>query len=117
VSVKVPSGPAQEISEAFSGHLAYDPRLIRAPVAIIHADWDHLVTDADARWLLAELKNAPVKRDIKICGGTHLLHLEANRYCLYKEAETFLSGNDWPAQLSQGDISAYPVDEDHQLVR
>jgi hypothetical protein len=39
--------------------LAYDPGLIRAPVAIIRGEWDSLATDADARWLFDALKASP----------------------------------------------------------
>ena len=48
-SVKTPSGPLQDIADAWAGDLAYDPGLIRAPVAIIRGEWDSLATDADAR--------------------------------------------------------------------
>jgi pimeloyl-ACP methyl ester carboxylesterase len=92
--VKVPSGPAQEIAEAQAGHLAYDPALIKSPVAIIRGAWDHLVTDADARWLFDALRASPIKRDVKISRGTHLMHLESMRYSLYRESATFLLGND-----------------------
>jgi hypothetical protein len=95
--VKIPSGPVQEIAEAQAGHLAYDPGLIRAPVAIIRGEWDHLVTDDDARWLFGALKNSPVKRDIKISHATHLMHLERNRYALYRETQQFLDGGDQPS--------------------
>ncbi len=93
-SVKVPSGAFQDIFDAWAGELAYDPALIRAPVAIIRGEWDSLCTDQDAGWLFDAFSSAPQKRDIKIGRGTHLLHLEANCYALYREAECFLSGPD-----------------------
>ena len=95
-SVKVPSGPVQEIAEAQAGHLAYDPASIKAPVAILRGEWDHLVTDADAGWLFQALRNSPIKRDVKISHATHLMHLERNRYALYREAQLFLDGGDQP---------------------
>jgi hypothetical protein len=33
-----------------------------------------------------------MRRDVKIGRATHLMHLEENRHALYREAETFLSG-------------------------
>jgi pimeloyl-ACP methyl ester carboxylesterase len=93
-SVKVPCGPVQEISEAQAGRLAYDPGAIRAPVAILRGEWDHLVTDCHAHWLFNALRNSALKRDIKISRGTHLLHLEAGRYALYRETQAFLDGQD-----------------------
>ena len=91
-SVKTPSGPWQDIADAGAGRLAYDPGLIRAPVAIIRGEWDSFAMDADARWLFDALRGAPLRRDVKIARATHLMHLEENRYALYREAGSFLEG-------------------------
>ncbi len=32
----------------------------------------------------------PAARDVKIPRATHLMHLEENRYALYRQAEAFL---------------------------
>ncbi len=93
-SVKVPSGAFQDIFDAWAGELAYDPGLVCAPVAIVRGEWDGMCTDADAAWLFNALAASPTRRDIKISHGTHLMHLEASRYALYREAETFLMGHD-----------------------
>jgi pimeloyl-ACP methyl ester carboxylesterase len=93
-AVKVPSGAFQDIYDAFAGTLAYDPALVRAPVAIIRGAWDGLCTDEDAQWLFDSLTASPIRRDIKISRGTHLLHLETGRYALYREAEAFLAMRD-----------------------
>jgi pimeloyl-ACP methyl ester carboxylesterase len=93
-SVKVPSGPFQDIYDAWSGALAYDPALIRAPVAIIRGEWDGMCTDADAAWLTGALTTSSSRHDVKISRGTHLMHLETGRYALYRAAEAFLSGRD-----------------------
>ncbi len=92
--VKVPSGPFVEILRAWHGELAFDPGLIRAPTAILRGAWDGLVTDADARWLFDALAHSPVKRDVKIGRGTHLMHLEAMRPALWRESASFLLGDD-----------------------
>ena len=93
-AVRTPSGAFQDIFDAWGGELAYDPALVRAPVAIIRGEWDSYCTDDDARWLFDALKASPLRRDVKISRATHLMHLEENRYALYREAETFLSGAD-----------------------
>jgi pimeloyl-ACP methyl ester carboxylesterase len=93
-SVKVPSGAFQDIFDSWAGELAYDPGLVRAPVAIIRGEWDTMCTDSDASWLFNALAASPVRRDIKISRGTHLMHLEASRHALYREAETFLLARD-----------------------
>lgn len=95
-SVRIPSGPWQDIADAWAGRLAYDPGLIRAPVSIIRGEWDSLATDADARWLFNALRASPLRRDVKISRATHLMHLEEGRYALYRETEAFLRGDDQP---------------------
>jgi pimeloyl-ACP methyl ester carboxylesterase len=98
-SVKTPSGPCQDIALAGAGQLAHDPASIRAPVGIIRGEWDTASTDADAQWLFDALKNSPVRRAVKISRATHLMHLEESRFALYREAETFLNGNDLPNKM------------------
>jgi pimeloyl-ACP methyl ester carboxylesterase len=93
-SVRVPNGPVQDIAAAWSGELAYDPRFIQAPVAILRGEWDSVVNDADARWLFDSLQASPVKRDVKLSRGTHLMHLESGRFQLHREARCFLEGQD-----------------------
>jgi pimeloyl-ACP methyl ester carboxylesterase len=93
-SVKTPSGAFQDIFDAWNGELAYDPGLIRAPIAIIRGEWDSYCTDEDARWLFEAMRASPIRRDTKISRATHLMHLEENRYALYREATTFLDGAD-----------------------
>ena len=93
-AVKTPSGAFQDIFDAWAGELAYDPGLIRAPVAIIRGEWDGMCPDTDARWLFQALRASPIRRDVKIGRATHLMHLEAGRYALYRETKTFLSGRD-----------------------
>jgi pimeloyl-ACP methyl ester carboxylesterase len=97
-AVKVPSGAFQDIFDAWAGQLAYDPALVRAPVAIIRGAWDNYSNDADAHWLFDALKGSPEKRDIKISRGTHLMHLETMRGALHRESIAFLAE---PAQAAR----------------
>jgi pimeloyl-ACP methyl ester carboxylesterase len=92
--VKTPLGPFSEIIKAWHGRLAYDPALVRVPVAIIRGEWDGLIPDDDARWLFDALVQSPIKRDIKISRGTHLMHLEAMRRALWRESIDFLHADD-----------------------
>jgi pimeloyl-ACP methyl ester carboxylesterase len=101
-SVKVPSGAFQDIFDAFAGELAYDPRLVQAPLAIIRGEWDAFCTDEDARWLFDAFTGSTIKRDIKISHGTHLMHLETMRYALYRESIAFLSGGDAAPAAGEG---------------
>jgi pimeloyl-ACP methyl ester carboxylesterase len=94
IGVKTPLGPFSEIIKAWHGQLAYDPALVRAPVAILRGEWDGLVTDNDAGVLFKAFSQPAIKRDIKISRGTHLMHLEAMRFALWQESIAFLSGGD-----------------------
>lgn len=93
-AVRVPTGPAQGIADAWAGRFGYDPARVRAPVAIIRGEWDSLCTDADAALLFGALSSSPVRRDVKISRATHLMHLESGRFALYREAAAFLAGGD-----------------------
>ena len=92
--VKTPLGPFSEIIKAWHDQLAYDPGKVRAPVAIVRGEWDGLMLDDDAQRLFNAFTQAPVKRDIKISRGTHLMHLEAMRLALWRESVNFLTGDD-----------------------
>jgi len=88
---------------------------VQAPVAIIRGEWDGLIGDQDARWLFDAFTAAPIKRDIKISRGTHLMHLETMRYALYGESLAFLTGNDqaWiPPADAKMDIGRHHGKED-----
>lgn len=95
-AVKTPCGAFQDIFDAWAGRLAYEAGLICAPVLLIRGAWDSYCTDADARWLFDALTASPLRRDVKIARATHLMHLEENRYALYREAQAFLEGGDLP---------------------
>jgi pimeloyl-ACP methyl ester carboxylesterase len=89
-SVKTPNGPVADIMAAWSGSLAYDPALIKNPLAVIRGEWDNLCQDADAAWLLSKLTAAPEKTDVKIREATHLMLLEEARTELYRTSIAFL---------------------------
>jgi pimeloyl-ACP methyl ester carboxylesterase len=99
--VKTPLGPFSEIVRAWHGQLAYDPARVRAPVAIIRGEWDSLVRDEDARWLFDAFAGSPIKRDVKIGRGTHLMHLEAMRLALWQESIVFLRGDDAASAIGE----------------
>jgi pimeloyl-ACP methyl ester carboxylesterase len=93
-SVRVPYGPLADLDLAWSGTFPYDPARINAPTLIIRGEWDSVTTNDDAHWLYNHLRNSPIKRDVVISRGTHVMHLEESRFQLYREAQTFLAGKD-----------------------
>ena len=93
-SVRVPYGPLADLDSAWTGHFPYDPSQIRVPVLIVRGEWDDVTTNKDAHRLYERLRNAPIKRDVIISRGTHVMHLEASRSQLYREVQTFVEGAD-----------------------
>jgi len=91
-AVQIPAGPSSDIFRAWRGQLGYEPGRVQCPIALIRGEWDAVIPDVDARWLFDAFKASPVKRDIKISRGTHLLLLETMRFALYSETNVFLLG-------------------------
>jgi pimeloyl-ACP methyl ester carboxylesterase len=93
-SVQVPGGPDADAADAWTGKFIYDPSKILSPTLIIRGEWETITTDQDAHWLYKALTNAPIKRDVLINRATHVMHLEKNRYQVYREVQSFLEGGD-----------------------
>jgi pimeloyl-ACP methyl ester carboxylesterase len=93
-SVRVPYGPLADLDLVWSGTFPYDPAQINAATLIIRGEWDSVTTNDDAHWLYNHLRSTPIKRDVVISRGTHVMHLEESRFQLYREVQTFLAGND-----------------------
>ncbi|MBS0274331.1 MAG: alpha/beta hydrolase [Proteobacteria bacterium] len=98
-AVKIPNGPAADISAAWSGDLAYDPRDLHCPVLCVRGEWDSVTSDADAAWLLSRLRHS-TSRDVKISKGTHLVHLEHSREDLFAAVGDFLKRNSGLSPMS-----------------
>lgn len=91
-SVKVPNGPAADMARLWAGETLVEAGRIRQPTLIVRGEWDHVTTDADARRLFEALRSTQDKRDVKISGGNHWLHLQPRRVALWSETLGFLRG-------------------------
>jgi pimeloyl-ACP methyl ester carboxylesterase len=89
-SAKVPNGPGADIDALWAGTSPVDDGRIRQPTLIVRGEWDHVTTDADAARLFAALTGAADRRDVKIAGGNHWLHLQPRRRALWAETLSFL---------------------------
>lgn len=92
-AVMVPSGPAADIADAWSGQFPYEPSSVLCPVLIVRGEWDSLIPDEDAAWLYNAFSNAADKQDVKLARATHLAHLESGRFRLHEAARNFLDTN------------------------
>lgn len=89
-SAKVPSGPGADIDALWAGRALVDSARIRQPTLIVRGEWDHVTTDVDAKRLFDALTGTRDKRDVKISGGNHWLHLQPRREALWAETLSFL---------------------------
>ena len=92
-SARIPNGPAADVAACWAGRSLVDSARIRAPVLIVRGEWDHVTTDDDARRLYADLRGCSDKRDVKISGGNHWLHLQPRRLALWAAVRGFLQGD------------------------
>ncbi len=92
-AVKIPGGPAADIRAAWSGNLPWGPEQVTCPVLLVRGEWDSISNDRDANWLLSRI-SSPIRQDVIIPKGTHLLHLERNRDALFAATGAFLRGDD-----------------------
>lgn len=90
LSVRIPNGPSADVAASWGGQSLVDSALIQIPVLIVRGEWDHVTTDEDARRLFNALRGASDKRDVKISGGNHWLHLQPRRVALWAEVRSFL---------------------------
>ncbi|MGO1002045.1 alpha/beta fold hydrolase [Lysobacter sp. CA196] len=89
-SVQVPNGPMADIDRLWAGQALVDNTRVRQPTLIVRGEWDHVTTDADAARLYAELSGAAERREVKISGGNHWLHLQPRRSALWSTTTAFL---------------------------
>jgi pimeloyl-ACP methyl ester carboxylesterase len=90
-AVRIPNAPIADIDRLWAGESLADHARLRQPTLIVRGEWDHVTTDADAARLYAELSAAAERRDVKISGGNHWLHLQPRRTALWSTVSAFLS--------------------------
>ncbi len=96
--LRAPNGTIADTREFWSqGKPVFDPRQIKCPVLLIHAEWDADNPAALARAYFAKLTGAPYRRFVEIGEGTHTVLLEKNRLQLFRETQLFLD-EPWPAK-------------------
>ncbi|RAJ08622.1 alpha-beta hydrolase superfamily lysophospholipase [Chitinophaga skermanii] len=88
--IQFPAGPIQDIIDLQHHQSYYNPKNIQPPTLVIRGEWDQYPNNQDAEKLFSTLENVDDKKYIVISKGTHVLHLEKNRFQLYEEVLHFL---------------------------
>lgn len=61
-----------------------------APVFVVFGNYDSVVNERDAPAFLARFTSSPLKWQLCIHDGTHVMHLERNRMSLYESVLGFI---------------------------
>jgi len=89
--LRAPNGTVQDVREYWAvGKPVYDPKDIRVPVMLVHAEWDADLPSYMLYEYFTKLENAPYKIMLQISEGTHTLIMEKNRMLMFAGVQDFL---------------------------
>lgn len=89
-TIRFPDGPVADIEDAQAGIYPYDPRRVTAPIFAVFGNYDVVADDADTSPFLARFTSSPLKWQLCIHEGSHVMHLERNRTSLYESVLGFI---------------------------
>ena len=89
-AVRIPAGPIADILAAHAGSYPYNPSNISTPIFAIYGNFDAEANDKNTSEFLRKFTNAPLKWRLRIDNGTHVMHLERNRWSLYEAVYAFI---------------------------
>lgn len=88
--IRIPNGPNVDVDEAISGKYPYSPKDITTPVFVVYGNYDVVLNDAEASSFLSSFSSSPMKWKLQISDGTHVMHLERERWALYESVAAFI---------------------------
>ena len=89
-AIRIPDGPLADVDEANVGKYPYAPNHVVAPVFVVFGNYDSVVNEREAPAFLARFTSSPLKWQLCIHDGTHVMHLERNRVSLYQSVLGFI---------------------------
>lgn len=96
-TIKAPNGVLFDAQRYWNkGVVPYKPEDVRAPVLLIHGDWDQETPAYMSHELLAAMKNARSKQYVQVREATHFMMLEKNRGALFRHVQAFLDERQEP---------------------
>ncbi|PRY96322.1 pimeloyl-ACP methyl ester carboxylesterase [Jezberella montanilacus] len=89
--LRATNGTVQDSREFWSaGKALYEPKNIRVPVMLVHAEWDADLPSYMMQEYFTKLENAPYKEMLEISEGTHTIIMEKNRMLMFTGVQQFL---------------------------
>jgi pimeloyl-ACP methyl ester carboxylesterase len=89
-AIRIPDGPIADLDAAQVGKYPYAPTQVIAPILVVFGNYDSVVHEPGARAFLARFTSSPLKWQLCIHDGTHVMHLERNRKSLYEGVLGFI---------------------------
>lgn len=89
-AIRIPDGPLADVDAVQDGTYPYAPSQVVAPVFVVFGNYDSVVNERDAPAFLARFSSSPLKWQLCIHDGTHVMHLERNRMSLYESVLGFI---------------------------
>lgn len=88
--LRIPSGPSADIHDAGRGIYPYNAANVSVPVFVVYGSYDNVVNDQTAAPFLARFIRSPLRWQLHIDDGTHVMHLEKARHSLYESINAFV---------------------------
>jgi pimeloyl-ACP methyl ester carboxylesterase len=95
--IRIPAGPLADIAAASGGEYPYSAEKITIPVLTVYGSYDTECDDTRAAAFMERITASPLKWRVRIDHGTHVLHLEKNRWSLYETVDAFMRAAGTPA--------------------
>ena len=93
-ALRIPSGPSADIHDARSGIYPYNAADVHVPVFVVYGSYDNVVNDQTAPPFLARFVHSPLRWQLHIDDGTHVMHLEKARRSLYESVNAFVQASE-----------------------
>lgn len=90
--IRIPDGPNADIEAAENGAYPYEPRQVTTPLFVVYGDYDIEANEpvGNSTAFLSRFISSPLKWQLCIYDGTHVMHLERNRMSLYESVLGFI---------------------------
>lgn len=89
-AIRIPSGPVADIGDARAGLYPYSRDKVTVPILAVYGNYDSVADTEDTAAFLARFTSSPLKWQLRIDSGTHVMHLERNRRSLYESVLGFI---------------------------
>lgn len=88
--VRIPDGPVADIEAAHADVYPYRPSQVTTPLFFVYGNYDTQVSEREAPAFLARFTSSPLKWQLCIHDGTHVMHLERSRISMYESVLSFI---------------------------